>query len=99
MKYSTVFPIIDIQKKYKFEKCHSAAEFLDQVIEIYKNDPELRIQQACLSVFLAFKDHYPSYLKKINLIDLELINKDLKNIDGKVIKLRRMVLSQLSKVI
>ena len=99
MKYSTIFPIVDIQKKYEFEKCASAAEFLDQVIEIYKKDTELRIQQACLSVFLAFKDHYPSYLKKINLNDLELINKDLKNIDGKVIKLRRMVLSQLSKVI
>lgn len=98
MNYGTVFPIIDSQQKYKFENCASAAEFLDQVIEIYKTDTELRIQQACLSVFLAFKDHYPSYLKKINLNDLELINKDLQNIDGKVIKLRRIVLSQLSKV-
>ena len=98
MNYSTIFPIIDIEQKYKFENCSSAAEFLDQVIEIYKKDTELRIQQACLSVFLAFKDHYPSYLKKLNQSDLEVINKDLQNIDGKVIKLRRMVLAQLSKV-
>ena len=98
MNYGAIFPIIDSQKKYKFEKCSSPAEFLNQVIEIYKNDSELRIQQACLSVFLAFRDHYPSYLKNLNRSDLELINYDLKNIDGKVIKLRRLVLSQLSKV-
>ncbi len=98
MNYSSIFPILDIQEKYKFEKCLSAADFLTEVIKIYKNDRELRIQQACLSVFLAFRDHYPSYLTNLSRNDLEMITRDLQNIDGKVIKLRRLVLSHLSKV-
>ncbi len=61
-------------------------------------DMDSRIREACLSVYMAYRDHYPSYLVYLDQERIERLNSDIQKSSGKIIKLRRIVLSQLSKV-
>jgi len=47
---------------------------------------------------MAMRDHYPSYLEVIDQEQQERLNFDIQKSDPKIIKLRRIVLSKLSKV-
>lgn len=98
MDFKKIFPIVDFNEKYKFSHCFTAQEFLIQVVDIYFNDMDSRIREACLSVYMAYRDHYPSYLVYLDQERIERLNSDIQMSSGKIIKLRRIVLSQLSKV-
>lgn len=47
---------------------------------------------------MAFRDHYPSYLKDIPADVKNKLDDLVRTSDPKIIKLRRIVLSELSKV-
>ena len=98
MDFKRIFPIVDFNEKYKFSHCFTAQEFLIQVVDIYFNDMDSRTREACLSVYMAYRDHYPSYLVYLDQERIERLNSDIQKSSGKIIKLRRIVLSQLSKV-
>lgn len=100
MDYRSILPILDesVESKYHLNACRSPDQFLQKVIEIYFSESDLRMKEACLSVYMAFRDHYPSYLAKLSPAQLQALNDALKITNGKIIKLRRIVLSQLCKV-
>jgi hypothetical protein len=88
MDYSLLFPLFDLNLKSYFINCKSNEDFLKTVIEVYRNNKESRVKEAALSVYMAYRDHYPRYLSCLNPTE----------IFSRVIKLRRIVLGQLAKV-
>ncbi len=74
-------------------------DFISEVIRIYfSEETDQRVQECCLSVYMAFRDHYPSYLENVDQEVKEKLNFQLERAGGKVIKLRRIVISAISKV-
>jgi 2-hydroxy-3-keto-5-methylthiopentenyl-1-phosphate phosphatase len=103
MDYRALFPLADFnsqgQSKYDFKSCLTMQDFISEVIRIYfSEDSDLRVQECCLSVYMAFRDHYPSYLENVDQEVKEKLNFQIERAGGKVIKLRRIVISAISKV-
>jgi len=98
INFRELFPLVDFQEQYTFKNCFTLKDFLKEVVQIYFSDMDLRTRQACLSVYMAVRDHYPSYLEVIEQEQKEKLDFDIEKADPKIIKLRRIVLSQLSKV-
>lgn len=73
-------------------------DFINQIINMYFKATDVRTKESCLSVYMAFRDHYPSYLKSINLEKIKVLNDEIEKSSGKLIKLRRIALSELAKV-
>jgi len=97
MNFRDVFPLVDFTDQYTFKHCLTFKDFLIEIVQIYFNDSDLRTRQACLSVYMAVRDHYPSYLEYVEQEQQERLNYDIEHSDPKIIKLRRIVLSQLPK--
>ncbi len=98
MDYRALFPLVDFSEKYNFKSCLSMQVFISEVIAIYFSDSDLRVQECCLSVYMAFRDHYPSYLKNIDQESKKKLDFQITRAGGKVIKLRRIVIAAISKV-
>ena len=103
MDFRALFPLTDFndqgQSKYDFKSCLTMQDFISEVIRIYfSDDADLRTQECCLSVYMAFRDHYPSYLENVDQEIKEKLNFQIERAGGKVIKLRRIVISAISKV-
>ncbi len=98
MDYRVLFPLVDFTEKYNFKSCVTMQDFISEVITIYFSDSDLRVQECCLSVYMAFRDHYPSYLKNIDQESKEKLDFQIERAGGKIIKLRRIVISAISKV-
>lgn len=47
---------------------------------------------------MAIRDHYPSYIQNLDINTKLKLDLDIQNADGKIIKLRRIVISAISKV-
>jgi hypothetical protein len=98
MDYSLLFPLFDLNLKSYFINCKSNEDFLKTVIEVYRNNKESRVKEAALSVYMAYRDHYPRYLSCLNPTDIIELDQDIEKNFSRVIKLRRIVLGQLAKV-
>ena len=98
MDYRSLFPLVDFTEKYNFKSCVTMQDFISEVIAIYFSDSDLRVQECCLSVYMAFRDHYPSYLQNIDQESKEKMDFQIERASGKIIKLRRIVISAISKV-
>ncbi len=98
MDYRALFPLVDFTEKYNFKSCLTMQDFISEVIAIYFSDSDLRVQECCLSVYMAFRDHYPSYLQNIDQKTKEKMDFGIERAGGKIIKLRRIVISAISKV-
>ncbi len=98
MDYRALFPLVDFTEKYNFKSCVTMQDFISEVIAIYFSDSDLRVQECCLSVYMAFRDHYPSYLQNIDQESKEKMDFGIERASGKIIKLRRIVISAISKV-
>ena len=81
-----------------FENCHSNEEFITEVVKIFFSNSEQRVKEAALAVFMAYRDHYPKYLSHLKMEQIDLLNCEIESAKPKIIKLRRMALSALSKV-
>lgn len=66
MNFRSIFPLVDFQDEYTFEKCSTNEEFLHEIINIYFSNHDARIKEATLAVYMAYHDHYPKYLKNVN---------------------------------
>jgi len=47
---------------------------------------------------MAFRDHFPSYMEALEQETIEKMDFAIQNADPKIIKLRRIAISQLAKV-
>ena len=88
----------DFGDDFKFDQCLSNEDFLREVVNIYFSAKELRLQEATLSVYMAYRDHYPSYLRILTQEQIRILDDSLIHSSGKIIKLRRIVISALAKV-
>lgn len=98
MNFRAVFPLVDFKDEFEFKNCNSNEDFIEEIISIYFTSADERAKEAALSVYMAYRDHYPKYLKKINQVQIEKLNFEINRASSKIIKLRRIALSALSKV-
>lgn len=98
MNYRELFPLHDPSNKYDFKSCNSMQDFISEVITIYNSETDSRVKECCLSVYMAIRDHYPSYIQNLDINTKLKLDLDIQNADGKIIKLRRIVISAISKV-
>ncbi len=98
MNFRAIFPLVDFTDEFKFEHCKTNEDFLIEIVQIYFNSNDQRVKEATLAVYMAYRDHYPSYLDVITNEKTNRLNEDIKKSTGKIIKLRRIALSALSKV-
>ncbi len=66
MNFKDLFPLINSEEKYSFESCLTMQDFISEVISIYFRENDERTKECCLSVYMAMRDHYPSYVKNID---------------------------------
>lgn len=98
MNFRAIFPLVDFKDEFTFEKCNSNEDFIQEIVTIYLSNNDERIKEATLAVYMAYRDHYPKYLKNLNKEQLLQLDSDIKTASSKIIKLRRIALSALSKV-
>lgn len=105
MDFKKLFPLVDFNNNYTFEKCQTLQDFLVECVSIYflesvkpKNLIDDRVKESCLSVYMAFRDHYPVYLKYLDHQKIEKLNSEIILANPKIIKLRRIVIGALAKV-
>jgi hypothetical protein len=100
MNYRKLFPLVDFTDQYTFEKCLTLQDFLKECVSIYftVDDSEARVKESCLSVYMAFRDHYPDYLNYLDQEMIERLDFEIGRANPKIIKLRRIVIGALSKV-
>lgn len=98
MNFRSVFPLVDIKDEYTFENCRTNEDFLAEIVRIYFSSSDPRVKESTLAVYMAYRDHYPKYLPHIPKEQIAQLNADLEHASGKIIKLRRIALSALSKV-
>ncbi len=98
MNFRSVFPLVDMKDEFTFEACKTNEQFLSEIVNIYFSSPDDRIKESTLAVYLAYRDHYPRYLSGLSKDNIAQLNSDLETATGKIVKLRRLVLSALSKV-
>ncbi|KYG65801.1 hypothetical protein AZI86_01630 [Bdellovibrio bacteriovorus] len=97
MKFGQIVPLTEVSAK-DLDSCDNLQEFLEKIMVLAEKTTDLRTQQAYLSVYMAFRDHYPSYLEKTDKEILQNLNRMIEEADPKIIKLRRIALAALSKV-
>ncbi len=98
MSFKFVFPLYDTSENFTFDECNSNEEFIVEIVRIFFSDSDLRVKEAALAVFMAYRDHYPKYLANLKLEQINLLNSAIESAEPKIIKLRRIALSALSKV-
>ena len=98
MNFRAIFPLVDFKDEFTFENCSSNEDFLKEIVTIYFSNTDERIKEASLAVYMAYRDHYPKYLKNLNEEQIQRLDADIKTASSKIIKLRRIALSVLSKV-
>ncbi len=98
MNFRAIFPIVDFKEEFNFDDCQSNEDFIRAIVNIYSTHSDSRVKEACLSVYMAYRDHYPSYLTTLTFEEQKKLNLAVKLSTGKIIKLRRIALSALSKV-
>lgn len=98
MNFRSIFPLVDFKDEYTFEHCHTNEEFLQEIVSIYFSCHDGRIKEASLAVYMAYRDHYPRYLKALSSEQIKKMDTAISSAPSKVIKLRRIALSALSKV-
>jgi hypothetical protein len=98
INFRQLFPLTDFTNSYTFDKCQSLKDFLHECLKVYKTDTNERVRECCLSVYMAFRDHYPSYINDLDDQQRMELDKDVAIANPKVIKLRRIVIGALSKV-
>lgn len=98
MNFRAIFPLVDFKDEFTFEKCTTNEEFIVEIINIYFSTSDLRVKEATLAVYMAYRDHYPKYLINLKNEQLNELNLDIKKASSKIIKLRRIALSALTKV-
>lgn len=98
MNFRAIFPIVDFKDEFNFDDCQSNEDFIRAIVNIYFAHTDSRVKEASLSVYMAYRDHYPSYLKPITAAECKQLNEAVDQSTGKIIKLRRIALSALSKV-
>ena len=70
-----------IQGLVELDDPKNLEDFINQIINMYFKATDVRTKESCLSVYMAFRDHYPSYLKSINLEKIKVLNDEIeKNI-------------------
>ena len=98
MNFKAVFPLVGFENEFLFSNCDSNEKFIVNIVNIYLTNPDQRIKEAALAVYMAYRDHYPKYLKCLFPEQILRLNNDIVKASPKVIKLRRIALSALSKV-
>lgn len=100
MDFRELFPLLDLEGAYSFDKCFTLKDFLQKCVSVYfVTDPiDERIRESCLSVYLAFRDHYPDYMDYLDQEEREKLDFDVEHANPKVIKLRRIAIGAISKV-
>ena len=98
MNFRAIFPLVDFKDEFTFENCSTNEDFVHEIINIYFSTHDMRVKEATLAVYMAYRDHYPKYLKNLNDEQTLKLNSDIKKASSKIIKLRRIALGALSKV-
>lgn len=98
MNFRAIFPLVDFKDQFTFENCKSNEDFIQEIINIYFSNNDDRTKEAALSVYMAYRDHYPKYLKNLSGAQIQKLDSDIKMASTKIIKLRRIALSALAKV-
>ncbi len=98
MNFRSVFPLVDIKDEFTFQACHTNEEFLTEIVQIYFSTSDQRTKESALAVFMAYRDHYPKYLYCLSNETKVQLDSASEAAPAKVIKLRRLALSALSKV-
>lgn len=95
--YRTAFPLVDFNHTFDFSNCLNRLDFLNRCIDIYYQSIDLREKESALAVYMAVRDHYPTLLINIDENTKNELNAALLKSSPKIIKLRRLVISALSK--
>lgn len=98
MNFRAIFPLVDFKDEFMFEKCNSNEDFIQEIVSIYFLHEDQRVKEATLAVYMAYRDHYPKYLKNLSFDSIHKLDADIKKASTKIIKLRRIALSALAKV-
>ncbi len=100
MDFRKLFPLVDFSNEYTFRHCLTLQDFLRECISIYfsVSSEQERVRESCLSVYMAFRDHYPNYLDCLEQEIKEKLDLDVTQANPKIIKLRRIVIGALAKV-
>lgn len=96
--YRKIIPISDARKLNDFSEVHTLEDFLRIVINSYFSEKDIRLKEGYLSVYQAMRDHYPSYLQKIDSKTRKILDDEISINFSRMIKLRRIALSELAKV-
>lgn len=93
--------MLGIENEKYFRGCLTLKDFLQRIVQVYfaaYEQKDERLQFSCLSVYMAFRDHFPSYMEALEQETIEKMDFAVQNADPKIIKLRRIAISQLAKV-
>lgn len=99
MDFRKLFPLVDFSNEYKFQSCLTLQDFLRECVSIYFSisSDEERVRESCLSVYMAFRDHYPDYMEYLDQEQRERLDLEITRANPKIIKLRRIVIGSLAK--
>lgn len=99
MDFRKLFPLVDFSNECRFQNCLTLQDFLQECVSIYFSVSvnEERIRESCLSVYMAFRDHYPDYMEYLDQEQKERLDFDITKANPKIIKLRRIVIGALAK--
>ncbi len=99
MDFRPLFPLVDGSDEFAFRQCLTFQDFLRECVSIYfsVSGDEERVKEACLSVYMAFRDHYPDYMEYIDQEMREQLDQDIVVANPKIIKLRRIVIASLAQ--
>ena len=94
-----MFPLIDASDEFAFRQCLTFQDFLRECVSIYFSVSinEERVREACLAVYMAFRDHYPDYMEYLDQEMRERLDQDIVVANPKIIKLRRIVIGSLAQ--
>ncbi len=98
MTFRSILPLVDAKNEFTFEACKTNEQFLTEIARIYFSNSDPRVKESTLAVYMAYRDHYPKYLNCLSQDIIIQLNSDLESASSKIIKLRRLALSALSKV-
>ena len=98
MKFRSIFPLNDTAEEFNFQNCLHHEDFINEVVRIYFISSDLRVKESALAVYMAYRDHYPTYLKLLSAAQIEKLDSEIELHFNRIIKLRRIALSALAKV-
>ena len=99
MEFRRLFPLIDASDEFAFRQCLTFQDFLRECVSIFfsVSHDEERVKEACLSAYMAFRDHYPDYMEFIDQEMRERLDQEILVANSKIIKLRRIVIGSLAQ--